>query len=143
MLASVTVLFGSTVRLVHPAAPRSSRVTAAAMDLRLLGFMCPFLVERSMAARSEPDGHAGRERAGARVKVVVDPDEPRRRIDAAVAGDGERVLYRAEEADRLVAIPERVPHRDVVHPQERRLFHVVVGKILRRLEAGLEHRGLQ
>src|ERR1041385_4511195 len=141
MLASVTVLFGSTVRLVHPAGPRSNRVTAAAMDLRLSGFMCSSLFERSMAARSEPERNAGREGARARIDVVVDSDEPRGRVDAAVPGDGERVLHRAEDTNRLVAILERVPQRDVVHAEERRVLHVVVGEELLRLEAGLDRKG--
>src|SRR5205823_2167722 len=74
----------------------------------------------------KPDAQATGDGARARIQVVVDTVQPRGRINTAVPGDGERVLYRGVEAQRLAPIREVVGERDVVHAEERTLLQVVV-----------------
>src|SRR5258706_15015944 len=130
MLELEMVLCGAVVGSVQPAPTRPARA-AAMLRTAVVRFMFPFPLE--------PDAEAGGDRACARVNVVVDPVQACRGIHAAVPGDGERILYRAVQADRLTMILEAIADRDVVHPQERCVLDVIIRKVLRRDEPGLQH----
>src|SRR6266480_5108955 len=134
MLASVMVLFGSVVRSVQPAAAREKRAAAATVDAcSVLRFMSP-------SPPLESDREAAGEGARSRIDVVVDPVQPRRRIDAAVTGNGEDVLASGEEVHRLAAILERVAELQVVQAHEGPVLHIYVRELLIRDEAGPQDR---
>src|SRR6266850_2046029 len=134
MLALVTELFGATVGSVQPVQLRLSR-TAATLTALVVRFMS--------LSPLEPDVQAGGDGARARVDVVVDAVEARRRIDAAVSRDRERVLDRSVHPERLPPIAEVVADVDVIHSQERRVFDEKVRVVLRNDKSGLEDGGMQ
>ena len=130
MLALVTVLFGSVVKSVQPAAASDRTAAAATVDgLSVLRFIDPSPLESD----AEPAGEGAR----SRIDVVVDAVQPRRRIDTAVAGNGKHVLHAGGEVHRPTAILERVAKLYVVHAQEGPVLHVYVRELLIRHEAGL------
>src|SRR5512143_3621914 len=101
MLASVMVLFGSTVVSVHAARPsvRRAAATESACQVRLFMSRSPSL---------EADAQPTREGARARIDVVVDPDEASGRVDSAVPGEREHVLQRAVHPQLLAPVRERI-----------------------------------
>src|SRR6185503_3025021 len=133
-LALVTVLLGATVGSVQAVAAMHSR-TAATLTVWMVRFI--------VVVPLEPDTHAGRHRAGARIDVVVDAVQARGRVHTVVAGEGERVLNRPKYTDRLALVVGGNANRDVIHAEERRIFDEIVRVVLRHDEAGLEHRGVQ
>src|SRR5688500_5679546 len=100
MFAAETVLCGSVVTSVQPAAPSSASPAAATARIALV-VMGPS--SRRVRRMSEPHRDAGGVRARAGIAAVVDAVQPDERVHAAVAGDGEGVLDRREDAHLLHA----------------------------------------
>src|SRR5258705_589623 len=134
MLALVTELFGDTVGSMQPVPARHIRAAAT-----LTALVVRFMSKSPL----EPDVQAGGDGARARVDVVVDAVEARRRIYAAVSRDRERALHRAVHPDRLSPIVEGEADTDVIHPQERRVFDEKVRVVLGNDESRLQYRGVQ